>query len=167
MQDDAVICYMDEVMFTVRTVNKREFSNRYQNVTIDFKRMHIQTTAVAAAFSMEHGLLALRQYPKSLNIDKFHDYLKLVRKRLRKRKCYMFFDNLSVHRSKKTIENMRKLNIVPIFNVAYAPQYNPAELCYAFVKREYKNLNTNAIANWQPLKTKEWIDHSFEKLQLV
>jgi len=40
-REDAVIVYLDEVMFTWRSVNKREFSNLHDNITMDMKRMQI------------------------------------------------------------------------------------------------------------------------------
>lgn len=114
-------------MFTVRTVNKREFSNPYTNIMMDMTKMNIKTTAVIGAITEEHGVFDWKQYPKSINIEKFQDYLLRLRKLLKKRKVYIFMDNLSVHRSKKTLAFMEELGFVAIFNVAYSPDYNPIE----------------------------------------
>ena len=62
-------------------------------------------------------------------------------------------DNLSVHRSKTTIAYMDSLGLVPIFNAAYSPDYNPIENLFSVVKGAYRASNTNAVVNWQVLKT--------------
>ena len=67
-------------------------------------------------------------------------------------------DNLAVHRSNATLEYMSKLGLTPIFNASYSPTYMPIEGCFSQVKLVYKRLNTNAVVNWQTLKTAEWID---------
>jgi hypothetical protein len=51
------VIYLDEVMFTLRSVNTREFSNKYQNIAVDISSINIETTAVIAAISYEHGVL--------------------------------------------------------------------------------------------------------------
>jgi len=56
-KDNAVVLYLDEVMFTVNTVNKRAFSNEYVNIEMDMKQNRTKTTAVIAAISREHGML--------------------------------------------------------------------------------------------------------------
>ena len=70
-----LIIYLDEVMFTIRSINSSEFSNRYENIRIDFGGIHIKTTAVIAAITKEHGVLLYRCYERSLNVDKFLDYI--------------------------------------------------------------------------------------------
>ena len=40
-----------------------------------------------------------------------------------------------------------KLNIMPIFNVGYSPEFNPIEACFSQVKRAYNRERLNALAN--------------------
>ena len=57
MRDNAIIVFLDEVMFTSKSVLKRAFSNQYTNVLMDMKRNQTKTTAVIAAITHEHGML--------------------------------------------------------------------------------------------------------------
>lgn len=114
-------------MFTVRSVNKREYSNPYCNIQMDMSKMHISTTAVIASITREHGVFDWKQYPQSVNIEKFKDYLLRIRRLLKNKKVYIFMDNLSVHTSKRTQNYMSSLDMTPIFNVAYSPDFNPIE----------------------------------------
>ena len=42
----------------------------------------------------------------------------------------------------------------------------PIELVFSQVKQVYKKLNTNAVVNWQTLKTWKWIDEAFESVSI-
>ena len=44
-------------------------------------------------------------------------------------------DNLSVHKTLAAQTAYRHLDIKPIFNLAYSPEYNPIELVFSQVKR--------------------------------
>ena len=101
------------------------------------------------------------QFERSVNIEKFKEFIDLLHKRLGKKKVYLFMDNLNGHRSKKTIEHMHARNMYPIFNVAYSPEFNPIELLFSQVKQVYRKINTRAIVNAQSLRTSQWIDESF------
>ena len=74
-------------------------------------------------------------------------------------------DNLAVHRSNIVKDHMAKLSFIPIFNIAYSPQYNPIEGIFGLVKRTYKSLNTAAVVNCEQIKTRQWIDYSFERVK--
>ena len=69
------IIYLDEVMFTTRTVLSREYSNKNQNIQIDYKDINTDTTAVIAAISFETGVDLCISHKKSVNIPKYLDYI--------------------------------------------------------------------------------------------
>ena len=79
MSENAVICYLDEVMFTTKSVLNRAFSNQYANIMIDMKQNKTKTTAVIAAITHEHGMLLWKQYENSVNIDKFKGFCYALR----------------------------------------------------------------------------------------
>ena len=93
----------------------------------------------------------------------------------------LFMDNLAVHKCKETMDAYRRLSIVPIFNLAYSPDYNPIESVFSQVKRIYKSKRLNRLANnkefdavWEvedafykvpPSKIDPCIRHSLELLE--
>ena len=49
-------------------------------------------------------------------------------------------DQLNTHTSDKTTKTMKELGFRWVFNVSYSPEWNPIELVFAQVKREFKVL---------------------------
>jgi len=52
----------------------------------------------------------------------------------------LYLDNLSVHKTKAVKEKFAELNIHPIYNIPYSPDFNGIESYFSIVKGEYKNL---------------------------
>ena len=84
-------------MFTRRSIRKREFSARHTNINVDYSQMNIKTTATIAGISMQQGLVHWKNYDKSVNTDKFIEYLIILRKKFGSKKIACFLDNLRVH----------------------------------------------------------------------
>ena len=51
------IVYLDEVMFTQRSVLNREYSNIGCNIEVNAQDFNLKTTAVLAGITQEHGML--------------------------------------------------------------------------------------------------------------
>ena len=147
LEAGTLIVYLDEVMFTIKSINTHAFSNRNQNIAIDFQGINVKTTAVVAAITSEHGLLYYECFDRSVNIEKFQSYIDHLRNRLGRRQALVFMDNLSVHRAKKTLEHMTARGFTVLFNAAYSPEYMPIESVFSIVKRKFKQLKTNAVLN--------------------
>ena len=52
----------------------------------------------------------------------------------------MFLDNLSVHKTKEVQAVFKRLNITPIYNIPYSPDFNGIESYFSMVKGAYKKL---------------------------
>ena len=78
--------------------------------------------------------------------ETFIPYLKQL-KRLNPRPFALFMDQLSVHKGKEVVPWYTKLDITPIYNVGYSPEFNPIEACFSQVKRCYGRERLNALAN--------------------
>ena len=50
------IIYLDETMFTRKTVPKTEWSRKKENLTVDMDKLDEPTLAVLAAISKENGV---------------------------------------------------------------------------------------------------------------
>jgi transposase len=84
-------------------------------------------------------------YHRSVNTERFIEFLQLLKKRLPISKVVLFMDNLSVHRCSRSLDEMAKLGFSPIFNTAYSPEHNPIEMIFSKVKHHFKTIKTNAI----------------------
>ena len=52
----------------------------------------------------------------------------------------LFLDNLSVHKTRAVQEVYRELDLTPLFNAPYSPQYNGIESYWFLLKQVYKKL---------------------------
>ena len=96
--------------------------------------------AVLSGISREKGQELFMQFPKSVNGEKFQEYLEKLRAANGDAKICLFMDNLSVHKSPDSIKKMQQLNYRWVFNVAYSPDYNPIETTFAKVKHRFRCL---------------------------
>ena len=55
-------------------------------------------------------------------------------------KITLFMDNLSAHTSERSKQAMRDHSFRFVYNVPYSPDYNPIELVFSQVKRNFKAL---------------------------
>jgi len=73
-------------------------------------------------------------------------------------------DNLSVHKTKKVMAVYERLNITPIFNMPYSPEFNGIESYFSLVKAEYKKLALNQLLKDIPLDTISLIKRSVDNI---
>jgi transposase len=76
----------------------------------------------------------------------------------------LFFDQLNVHRSKDVKPWYEKLNIKPVFNVAYSPEYNPIEAIFSKVKAVYNHKRLNNLVNKVGFNSDREIELAFKAI---
>ena len=84
-------------------------------------------------------------FEHSVNKEKFKEYLDGVRSANPDQKICLFMDNLSAHTSERSKQAMRDHGFRFIFNVAYQPDFNPIELAFSMVKRNFKALRAKKM----------------------
>ena len=136
-RDGYRIIYLDETMFTRKTVAETEWALPGENMTVDQAKLDEPTLALLAAISKDKGLEHYRVFPKSVDAAKFIEWLRELRDRSGNDKIALFLDNLPCHRSDDVRSAMRELGFRWIFNVPYSPQYNPIELTFSQLKRNF------------------------------
>ena len=78
-RDKYRIIYLDETMFTRKTVAGAEWALPGQNLALDEKLLNEPTLALLSGISLERGQEHYRIFPKSVNTEKFHEYLTELR----------------------------------------------------------------------------------------
>ena len=73
------ILYIDETMFTRKAIKKLEWARKHENAEVDEKLLNDRTYALLMGISEERGVEQWKIFPKSVNTDKFLQYLDLVR----------------------------------------------------------------------------------------
>lgn len=114
---------------------------------------------------METGMDLFACHKKSINTEKYIDYLNDLRKLHKGKNIAIFCDNLSVHHNWYVKDKLEDLEIPCIYNAAYAPQFNPIELVFSKVKQRYKVYKTNEIVNKKRTHTETLIQRAFSEVE--
>ena len=91
------VIYIDETMFTRKTVPLTEWALPKENMTVDQARLDEPTLALLAGISKENGLEHCQIFKRSVNTTKFLEYLANLRAANPDAKIALFMDNLSAH----------------------------------------------------------------------
>ena len=139
------LIYVDEAMFTTSTMLDRGYSGKRQNVTLEEKLVSSPALAVVAGVSSERGLEAFHLKPASIDSEAFMQFLLTLLESAKPSEFVIFADNCRVHHSKKVAEFLKANQIEIIFNVPYAPEYNPIERVWSKIKLCFKKARLSAI----------------------
>jgi transposase len=99
-------------------------------------------------------------YPKSIKTEEFKAFLEKLSAGFNGKPFYVFLDNLSVHKCNLSKDVFKSLNITPIFNIPYSPQFNGIESYFSLLKAEYKNLLLQQIMKGDKVDAINLIDQS-------
>ena len=105
-RDGYRIVYIDETMFTRKSIPSKEYYLRSKNMTVDQSCINEPALAMLSGISKEKGLEAYMIFPFSVNIAKFKEYLTKLREENEGEKICIFMDNLSTHTSQKSKDAM-------------------------------------------------------------
>ena len=75
-----------------------------------------------------------------INVSKFKIFIDELRSRYFYDDICVYFDNLSVHRSKLVRERLDELSIPYIFNPPYSPEFNGIESVFPIAKAQIKRI---------------------------
>ena len=158
------IIYLDEINFTKRSVSLREWSQKNSNLTIDQKDIFIGYRSVIASITKGEGVGLRQIYGQAITAANFADYLKKLRARYPKRPLALFMDQLAVHKAKVLKPLYDELNIKPIFNVSYSPEFNPIEAVFSKVKAIFNQKRLNCLVNKIGFNPDETIKFAFKAI---
>ncbi len=75
-------------------------------------------------------------------------------------------DNMRVHHSHISKESYRELELTPIFNIAYSPQFNPIESVFSMIKSNYKKLLLKCLIEKHKVRTRQMIANAISALEI-
>ena len=158
--------YLDEINFTKRSLKVRDWSVKNANLTVDQKEVYVGYRSVIASMTEEKGISLILIYEQAINSADFCYYLKKLRIKFGKQPIALFMDRLAVHKSKDVKEWWGKLNIRPIFNVSYSPEFNPIEAVFSKVKRQFNSQRLNSLVNKIGFNSDNQIETAFKAIKV-
>ena len=98
-QEGRQFIYLDEINFTKRSVNLREWSAKNSNLTVDQQELYVGYRSVIASMSEEGGIILLQIFPKAIKSEDFENYLYALSRKMKSKPLAVFMDQLAVHKS--------------------------------------------------------------------
>ena len=108
-------------------------------MTVDQKEVYVGYRSVIASMTEETGIGLVMIYEQAITGADFAYYLKKLRAKSGTQPLALFMDRLAVHKSKEVTPLWAKLNIKPVFNVSYSPEFNGIEAVFSKVKRHFNS----------------------------
>jgi transposase len=158
------LVFLDEAVFTFNTMNTKAWFLPYDSVKVRDTDTRIKTQAVVVAVSEDKGFEGYLLHPKSISAPQFIDFLKSLSAMYDEKPFAVFLDNLAVHKTKEVMETYERLNIKPIFNVPYSPQFNGIESYFSLLKGEYKKRLMQKLLKGNKLNTVDLIKTSINQV---
>ena len=104
---------------------------------MDQEDVYVGYRAALASMTEAKGICLVHIYDRPVKEPEFRAHICKLRVKAGKKPLALFMDNLWVHKQKEVRELMAKLDIRPIYNVAYSPEFNPIEAVFSKVKRQF------------------------------
>ena len=98
------IFFLDECVFSVNAYQKRDWSRVNDNVTVAAKQYNITCYAFLGAIGMDRGMVHFDLYKRSVDRWKFIDWLHTFKRKIGREGCYLYMDNLQVHKTEEVSE---------------------------------------------------------------
>jgi transposase len=99
------------------------------NLSVDQADVYQGYRAVVTTMTAEYGVGLTIIHNTAVNSNDFIDFLQALRRHFPNRLLALFMDNLTVHRSLTVKPYYEQLNIMPVWNVSYSPEFAPIGKC--------------------------------------
>jgi transposase len=139
------LVFLDETIFSFSSYQKKSWSPKGTSLELEEKKFNMIPQALIMGVSLDKGIDLCHIVPRSVSSTEFKDFLIELSGRNEGRRIYLFLDNLKVHTCKAAQKILSSLDIVPIFNVPYSPQFNGIEYVFSQLKAAYKKILLEAL----------------------
>jgi len=158
------LLFLDEVNFTKLSLPKRDWSEKHSNLAVEQSDVYQGYRSVLACMTEGRGIELLEIQDHAFDSTDFMKYLKSMRRKYKTEPLALFMDQLAVHRHKDVKPLYEQLNIRPVFNVGYSPEFNPIESCFSVCKFHFCKSRLNRIVNRKNFDFDQTIEDSFRKV---
>ena len=129
-----LIVYLDEVNFTKRSLYTCDYACKNSNLTVNQEDIYIGYRSVIAAITEDGGVDLCLTYTQAVTGADFINYLRALHLRHDRRPLTLLMDNLPLHKANLVQEQYPAFDIRPLWNVPWAPEFNPVEAVFSKVK---------------------------------
>ena len=122
-QEGRLLVYIDEILFSKRSIKLREWAMKNSNLTVNQEDVYVGFRSVIAGMTEEYGIGLIKIHDQAVTGEDFRDYLIQLRGKVGKRPISLFMDNATIHKKPCVKEWWPKLNMEPIWNIGYSPEF--------------------------------------------
>ena len=97
----------------------------------------------------DKGIFHYQLFDKSVNTEKYIEFLNNLKKKHGKKPMAIYADNLMVHKCKDSMDECQKLDIKMIWAPAYSPELNPIEYVFSKLKNAARKMRLNDMMKKQ------------------
>ena len=97
-REGRLIIYIDEILFSKRSIKLRDWSKKNSNLTVDQEDVYVGFRSVIAGMTEEHGIGLIKIHEQACTGEDFRDYLIQLRGKVGKRPVSLFTDNAGIHK---------------------------------------------------------------------
>ena len=97
-REKRLIVYIDEILFSKRSIRLWEWSNKNSNLTVNQPDLYVGFRSVIAAMTEENGIGLIKIHDTACTGEDFRDFLIQLRSKVRKRPVSLFMDNATIHK---------------------------------------------------------------------
>ena len=160
-----IVC-VDEAVFTFNTIRKRAWFCKEHNMKVSQESRQMAPLAFVAGIESNRGLVVYAIHEHSINAEKFIAFLGRLKVHMSCPELVVFLDNLSVHKTKAVKKALQDLNITPIYNIPYSPDFNGIESYFSLVKGQYKNIWMQQYIKEEPVDSATIIEQIIANLSV-
>ena len=95
-REGRLIVYIDEILFSKRSIKLREWSKKNTNLTVNQEDVYVGFRSVIAGMTEESGIGLIKIHEHACTGEDFRDYLIQLRGKVGKRPVSLFMDNATI-----------------------------------------------------------------------
>ena len=166
MDTGSHLVFADETHFISRDFQQTAWAPIGKNIQVDDRTGNQPSLSMCAAVCKCHGLLAYTTEEGCYDKDKFKVFLREVREAAGEGKVHLFLDNCRIHHAHVVSDYMQELDIEPVWNVAYVPEYNAAiEMFWGQLKAKYRPLLLKKMLTTPRAKDKPMLESLYQVIR--
>ena len=154
--------YVDETLFGKRSLVQRDWANKNSNLTVNQEDVCQNYRNVVAAITEDGGVYHTMIQDDPFKGSDFQYFVHALSQKMNGEPFALFMDGASIHKDREVKKDFIELNVTPILNVAYSPEFNPIEAVFSKVKRIYCNRRLNHLVNKVFFNVEREIKHAFK-----
>ena len=160
----------DESHFNINQVKNYGYSKKGNIIIKCRKHKRTKESRTLIPIISTDGILKYNIYNKTVNGEDYLNFIKSNVDILKNRTIIL--DNARIHHYNKVKQFAIENNITLLFNAPYSPIFNPIELIFNTIKKNFKELNhdnieddiNNAIKEAYNIKIQKLYDHCWEHI---